>query len=364
VARREHRGADAGPEATGALITLLARAVGLERAALLLEAGPHGDLEPVALHNVARLPAIPPDAEPGAGPWSLTLPIECAGRPIGLLLCDRGGGTALPARDRALAERMAEAIARLVEQGRLAADLERTRDLLAQADRLSSLGTLAAGVAHEIRNPLVSVRTFIQLLPERLTDEEFRTNFRELALSEIERICGLINDLLAFSRPAPSQREPTDLNEVVGQIARLLDAEARKRDVAVACTLAGGLPLVVVDEARVKQVLMNVTLNAIQASGPGGQVEITTAAREHDLEHWCAVCVADSGPGIAADLVEQIFDPFFTTKDQGSGLGLFIARQIMSAHGGTIAAWPRREGGTEFVLEFPVRTSAERRHAP
>ena len=91
-----------------------------------------------------------------------------------------------------------------------------------RSDRLSALGILAAGVAHEIRNPLVSVRTFIQLLPERLADEEFRTGFRDLALGEIERICGLINDLLAFSRPAPAQREPTDLNELVAQILSLI----------------------------------------------------------------------------------------------------------------------------------------------
>src|SRR5256886_6994000 len=116
----------------------------------------------------------------------------------------------------------------------MAADLARSRELLARADRLAALGMLAAGVAHEIRNPLVSVRTFIQLLPERLADEEFRTGFRELALGEIERICALINDLLAFSRPAPAERERTDLNELVAQIARLLEAEARPPDVPAA----------------------------------------------------------------------------------------------------------------------------------
>src|SRR5439155_1479789 len=113
------------------------------------------------------------------------------------------------------------------EHGRMAADLASSRELLARADRLSALGMLAAGVAHEIRNPLVSVRTFIQLLPERLGDEEFRTTFRDLALAEIERICGLINDLLAFSQPAHAQVDPADLNDLVAQIVRLLAAEAR-----------------------------------------------------------------------------------------------------------------------------------------
>src|SRR5207247_156533 len=177
----------------------------------------------------------------------------------------RAGGAPLTPAERALAAGVADALAQLVASERQAAELRQTRELLGRADRLAALGMLAAGVAHEIRNPLVSVRTFIQLLPERLADEEFRTGFRELALGEIERICALINDLLAFSRPAPAERERTDLNELVAQIARLLEAEARRRDVAVSFHGEPDLPQVVVDEAQVKQVLMNLLLNALQA---------------------------------------------------------------------------------------------------
>src|SRR5207244_757795 len=200
-------------------------------------------------------------------------------------------GAPLTPAEGALAAGVADALAQLVESGEQAAALRQMRELLGRADRLSALGMLAAGVAHEIRNPLVSVRTFIQLLPERLADEEFRTEFRELALGEIERICALINDLLAFSRPAPTERAPTDLNELVAQIARLLEAEARRR----------------------------------------------------------------SGAGSPPEHVEQIFDPFFTTKDAGSGLGLFIARQIVTEHGGHITTAPRPGGGTAFTIHFPLR---------
>ena len=252
---------------------------------------------------------------------------------------------------------MAEAAALLLEHTQLAAELVRAHELLARADRLSALGTLAAGVAHEIRNPLVSVRTFIQLLPERLGDQEFRTTFRDLALGEVERICGLINDLLAFARPAPAQVEPTDLNELVGQIVRLLDAEARRRGVVVACMSDPALPLVTVDEAQVKQVLMNVILNAIEACAARGRVEITTRTDESGEESSCVVAVADSGRGIAPEHLEQIFDPFFTTKDAGSGLGLFVAHEIVTHHGGGITAAPRAEGGTVFTIHFPVRAS-------
>src|SRR5207247_1459709 len=260
----------------------------------------------------------------------------------------RAGGAPLTPAERALAAGVADALAQLVASERQAAELRQTRELLGRADRLAALGMLAAGVAHETRNPLVSVRTFIQLLPERLGDQEFRTTFRDLALGEVERICGLINDLLAFARPAPAQVEPTDLNELVGQIVRLLDAEARRRGVVVACMSDPALPLVAVDEAQVKQVLMNVILNAIEACTARGRVEITTRTDESPEESSCVVAVADSGRGIAPEHLEQIFDPFFTTKDAGSGLGLFVAHEIVTQHGGGITAAPRAEGGTVF----------------
>src|SRR6185436_18303487 len=136
-----------------------------------------------------------------------------------------------------------------------------------------------------------SVRTFIQLLPERLADEEFRTGFRDLALSEIERICALINDLLAFSRPAPAHRERTDLNELVAQIVRLLEVESRRRDVELTWHSEPALPAVVVDTSQVKQVFMNVILNAIEASGGHGSVAVATRTHEGTGGQWCVVSV-------------------------------------------------------------------------
>jgi two-component system sensor histidine kinase HydH len=341
------------------LLAIGARALGLERAALLLEEAPEGELLPVAAHGRVHLDALRPKEAPGDGPWSLALPLRSRGRAVGLLLLARRAGAPLALADRSLAKGLAEAMARVVEQARMEGELARSRELLARADRLSALGTLAAGVAHEIRNPLVSVRTFIELLPERLGDDEFRTGFRDLALGEVERICALINDLLAFSRPAPAQRDPTDLGELVAQITRLLDAEARKRDVVVSCRADPALPAVIVDDARVKQVLMNVVLNAIEACGPHGTIEIATRVEVGPAGDWCVVDVADSGPGIAAEHLAHIFDPFFTTKESGSGLGLFIAQQIVAEHGGHMVAAPRPGGGTVFSMHFPIEASLE-----
>jgi signal transduction histidine kinase len=334
------------PTSLAAVLELFAGALDVERAALVVEDASGGE-HVAAVHGDG-----PADAA-----WPVTLEARsAAGTPGRLLLAPRAGR--LAAGDAALARRAADGLVELAESSRLATELAHTRDLLARADRLSALGTLAAGIAHEIRNPLVSVRTFIQLLPERLADEEFRTGFRDLALGEIERICALINDLLSFSRPAPATREPTDMNELVAQITRLLDAEARRRDVTIGCRVDADLPPVVVDEAQVKQVLMNVVLNAIQACTPGGGIEVMTGIEAGRGQRWCRLVVADSGAGIAPEHLERIFDPFFTTKDAGSGLGLFIARRIVHAHGGYITASPRSEGGTEFAMHFPLDVRA------
>jgi signal transduction histidine kinase len=240
------------------------------------------------------------------------------------------------------------------------ATLHGARDRLAHADRLAAIGTLAAGIAHEIRNPLVSIRTFIQLLPERLHDEEFRTSFRELALGEIERICDLINDLLTFSRPTPGEREPMSAAELVQQIVRLLDAEARKHEVRLDCDTDPDTPRALADQAQIKQVLLNVVLNAIQASPRPGAVTVATRRTRHAGQAWCAIDVSDSGPGIPPAEAGRIFDPFFTTKQLGSGLGLFIARRIVDDHAGTIHAAARPGGGCVFTIRLPAYDGDER----
>jgi signal transduction histidine kinase len=342
-------------------LALLGRALGLDRAAFLIESGPGEALVTVATLGRVRLKTLLPDATPGDGPWSAALRIRSSGRDTGLLLVARPGGTPLPAGDRALVRRLVDGAGEFLEQRQLRNDLLHARELLARADRLGALGTLAAGVAHEIRNPLVSVRTFIQLLPERIHDEEFRIGFRNLALGEIERICTLINDLLAFSRPSPAQLEPSDLNELTEATIRLLEAEGRKRDVHLGADLEESLPLVVADDARVKQVLMNVVLNAIQASPAHSSIELRSHVEDGPQGRYSVIDVADAGPGIPPEQVEQIFDPFFTTKDSGSGLGLFIAHRIMSDHGGAILTRPRPGGGTIFSILFPA--AAERRDA-
>jgi signal transduction histidine kinase len=333
-----------------ATVALVARALGLDRAALVIAAPDGCRLTPIAVHGDV---SDQDWASAGASGWNAVLPLEDGGR-RGFLLLGRPTDRPLSEQDRALARSVFG-----TSPFGILAEARGARDRLAHADRLAAIGTLAAGMAHEIRNPLVSVRTFIQLLPERIDDEEFRTSFRELALGEIERICTLINDLLAFSRPAVAEREWTDVGEVTRQIARLLDAEARKRDVQLVCDTSPDTPRVWATEAQLKQVLMNVVLNGIQACPGAGHVRVSTRGEHRGGRLWCTIDVADSGPGLALAESARIFDPFFTTKPLGSGLGLFIARRIVDDHAGTIHAASGPGSGCVFTIRLPAGTESE-----
>jgi signal transduction histidine kinase len=235
------------------------------------------------------------------------------------------------------------------------AELKQSQSIIRRADRLSSLGMLTAGLAHEIRNPLVAIRTLTQLLPERYQDQEFRDSFRTLALKEVDRICGLINDLLSFARPSAPNVSAEDLNDIVDNIARILETEAKEKDVNVAFRPGVGLPKVFIDKEQIKQVCMNVILNAIQSIEGTGEIEIATRRfGKNGSGDFVQVEIRDSGVGIPESDLENIFNPFFTTKKDGSGLGLSISHQIVKEHGGYIIVESRPGKGTTFFINLPV----------
>jgi len=351
-ARRRARRTGRGDTAVQAVIELLARGLDLERAAILVDDAVGGGLVPLATWGRVRLLRTAPRGTPPDGPWSAIIPITAGERTVGSALLARADGRPLSPTERSLARRLLIGAGAVLAGEQRESDASKAGELLARADRLTVLGTLAAGIAHEVRNPLVSVRTFIELLPERLHDEEFRTEFRQLTLAEIERICRLLNDLLAFARPSSASLEPSDANALALQTVRLLAPEARTRAVSVDVACAEDLPLVLVDEGRLKQVLMNLILNAIEACSAGGSVRVATIPAP--AGSCCTVEVADTGSGIPPAVAPHVFDPFVTTKDTGSGLGLYIAHRIVTEHGGTIHARPAAGGGTVFSIRLPA----------
>src|SRR6266540_1450414 len=207
----------------------------------------------------------------------ISLPIISKEKLIGVLNLGHKEDRAIYANeDLELLSTLDNQAAIAIENARLYENLKQSQDTLRRADRLSSLGLLTAGLAHEIRNPLVAIRTFTQLLPERYDDAEFREGFQGLALKEVDRICGLITDLLSFARPSRPNVAEENLNDVVESITRILETEAKEKNVIIARDFGDNLPKVWIDREQMKQVFMNLILNAIQAMKEGGSINIAT----------------------------------------------------------------------------------------
>ncbi|MCJ7545886.1 MAG: ATP-binding protein [Deltaproteobacteria bacterium] len=239
-----------------------------------------------------------------------------------------------------------------LENTRLYQEMQRTQQLMRRTDRLSSLGSLTATLAHEIRNPLVTVKTFLDLVPERYKDKEFRGNFLKLTTSELERITKLVSDLLDFAKPPKPTFRRADVNQVIEEIIPLIMVEAGKRDITIETNLRE-TPRARLDTDQMKQVFLNILLNAIDAINAHGRISITSRDIRKNGSEYVQVEISDNGKGIPKKLVDQIFDPFFTTKEKGAGLGLAISHQIVQDHHGFIEVESMPKKGTTFFINLP-----------
>jgi len=236
-------------------------------------------------------------------------------------------------------------------------DLTRLKNLEREkrrAERLSSFGALASGIAHEIKNPLVAIRTFAELLPDRYTDVDFRDDFSKVVIAEIERIDGLVDRLRGIAATTATHAGSVDIRASISDTLTLLRAQFEQTHTVVRCDFQDSAPFVAVHDSQLKQLFLNIFLNAIEAMGGPGHLCVRISKRELHSNTWVVVEVSDTGPGIPEPLRTSIFEPFFTTKPKGSGLGLAICRGIVDAHRGTIRAESRSDGpGTTIVVEFP-----------
>jgi signal transduction histidine kinase len=241
-------------------------------------------------------------------------------------------------------------------------DLSRLKELEKEkqrAERLASFGALAAGVAHEIKNPLVAIRTFAELLPERFGDVDFREDFSKVVIKEISRIDDLVARLRGLAATAPQQVGAVDLRDPINETLALLRGQLEQTRTAVVREFRDPAPFVTIEEDQLKQLFLNLFLNAIEAMGADGIITVRITRKHHQGMPWIVVDVSDTGPGIADTVAANIFDPFFTTKSRGSGLGLTICRGITDAHRGTIRAERNAGGqGTTIVVELPVPSAA------
>jgi len=289
----------------------------------------------------------------------LVLPLSSKDTVIGALTVDnRRGGGSFGATDRRLLEGLANQAVIALQNASLVEDLRRTREQILRADRLGTLGTMAAGLAHEINNPLVSIHTFLSMAPDKRDDDEsdFWTDYHELASKEVERIRRLVNTMrrLGCGGGSKAQREIFDAGELVLEVITLLQQEASAAKVTLEVQSEGDIGKLLAVRDQMHQVVLNLALNAIHASPPEGEVRIRLFS--DTVENVLNIEFADVGPGISEENLEQIFDPFFTTKgpDQGSGLGLMICHRIVSEHEGTIEVITVEGQGATFRVRLPA----------
>jgi signal transduction histidine kinase len=242
--------------------------------------------------------------------------------------------------------------------------LKKMEEQIRRTDRLSSIGTLSAGMAHEIKNPLVTIKTFAQLLPQQHHDSEFRNSFFELVGQEVNRIDTIVNRLLNFARPARPFLKPTALHKILENSLRLIDPQLFQRGIALDQRLDASRDLIAADAEQLNQTFINFFLNAIQAMDRGGRLTVRTTVIPHSAAaprlaglpdgDRIQVDVQDTGSGIAPENMSKIFDPFFTTKDTGVGLGLSVSHGIIQEHGGTIDVESEIGRGAIFHVQFPL----------
>lgn len=227
--------------------------------------------------------------------------------------------------------------------------LQRTRHDLARSERLAAVGALAAGVAHEIRNPLTSIKLLIQTAAQHAQGPRLGERQYHVIVDQIIRMERTVQELLDFARPAPPRRGRHILQDSLAQALTLLQGRFQHHEIKLVQDFESQSVLVSADHEQLHTVFTNLAINAVQAMPNGGTLHVSI----RQADHACEVSLRDTGQGIPPDILPRLFDPFVTSKEHGSGLGLAICRRIVEEHGGTLIASNHPEGGAEFRVILP-----------
>jgi signal transduction histidine kinase len=291
----------------------------------------------------------------------ICLPLRSHSRLIGFCLLSgkQRGGRHTPAEVRAL-EKAACQIIPQVENVLLGEALQKARLLLRRVNRSASIQAISGEFAHEIRNPLTSIKTFISMVSELKSDPDFINRFSRVALEDVERIERLLDEMLQFAKSNQIRMSLENIDELVSSSVYFIRVESERRGIRLRVERGENLPAVLLDRQQIKQVLLNLFLNALDAMSQGGELSIRTGRLARDGEEWIGIDVTDTGCGISPENIPLIFDPFFTTKRrragtrEGTGLGLAIVQQIVEDHRGRVEVRSRLGSGTTFTVLLPL----------
>jgi two-component system sensor histidine kinase HydH len=235
-------------------------------------------------------------------------------------------------------------------------EVHRLRREIARNQRLAAVGRLAAGVAHEIRNPLSSIKGFATYFKERAQTESEAQQIADVMIQEVDRLNRVITQLLEFARPVSLSPKTVSAHSLIASSIRLVDREAERRGIRIETRLSPQVTSIRVDPDRVRQVLLNLYLNALEAMESGGRLIV--CLEPGDKAQWYRIRVSDTGSGIEEEHLANVFEPYFTTKPSGTGLGLAIVHNIVEALDGRVSISSGPEGGTTVVLNLPGLASA------
>lgn len=314
---------------------------------------------------------VRPDGNPnanGALPWAsqpfsaLAAPMIAKDKPVGVLVAaNDGADKVIGEREEGAINMLANQAAQALETSRLYQNLENAnrelahmRGRLLEADRLAALGEIAAGVAHEIRNPLVSIGGFARRVRNKLGDESPLSRYLDVVIEEATRLERTLNEMLDFSTDSRDHHDEYDLGEIMDRSVGLLQRDLDEKRIKVARDYAADLPRVYCDERQIKHVFLNLYLNAVQAMERGGTLTLRTFTVIREAKKFVAGEVSDTGGGIPMDVIHNIFNPFFTTKDNGSGMGLSIVHKIVTRHLGGVEVHNREGEGASFLVTLPA----------
>ena len=232
--------------------------------------------------------------------------------------------------------------------------VRRAHQEIARSERLATVGRLASGIAHEIGNPVGIMQGYVHMLQRRAAGDARSNDMLQRLAAELDRVAGTVRELLEFAQPGAQKVEPVPLNPLVAQVWQMLACQTVCQSVTPVFELAAALPPVAGNSVQLRQVLLNLLLNAAQAMPAGGSLRVRTRTGEDDGHPCVLLEVQDSGIGIAADALASVFEPFYTTKESGCGLGLANVQRIVTAMGGTIAAASTPGAGATFSVRLPV----------
>lgn len=328
--------------------------------------------EPLVISDLLADPALPPRrlmrAKREGVRAFLAVPAISSGKTLGVLSVYMNRVTLFSEPQVRLLRAIADQAALAIERAQLYEELKswaktlekkvqqktqeliRSQEKLVRAERLAATGELAAGIVHELKNPLSAIKVFTTLVEQRYQEPEFRQRFGRVVTQQLESLERLVEELLDLARPRVLKRQAVDVNQLLWEASEVLAPQMKAQKVILRRSLSSRVPLVPGDRDRLYQGFFNLLKNALEAQPQGGRISIKSQQDRRGVK----ITVADSGPGLPPKDLDKIFQPFYSTKKGGSGLGLALVGRVVEEHHGQIQAQNRKEGGTRFNLFLPL----------